>query len=256
MNLTISNHNNQKIAVSVNLPKQAKGLVFIAHGLGGFKEQAHIVSMKNAFHRHGYIVVRWDARNTIGESEGLMEDATISSYFDDYELVVSWASKQSWYKEPFVVVGHSLGAACAVLFTIKYPKKVKALAPLSLFTSGSDYTDTFESKELSFWKKTGIREWISSARPGLLKRIKWDFMIDAYKYDLLKKPDSITMPVLLIVGSKDNVTPLALQQKFYNLIPTLTKELHVIKGAVHTYRQKDHLSEVEDLIGKWLVKLK
>lgn len=44
----IKNRKGQKIAVVVEKLEEQKGLAFVMHGLGGFKEQPHII--KNASH--------------------------------------------------------------------------------------------------------------------------------------------------------------------------------------------------------------
>lgn len=256
MKHTIENKNNQKISVLVDQVKKPKGLAFVAHGLGGFKEQAHIVTIAKAFSNQGFNVVRWDTRQTIGESEGKLINATLTGYYQDFETVINWSSQQPWYEEPFIAAGHSLGSACVVLFAKKYPQKIKALAPLSLFTSGEDFEKhRFTKEEFLAWKKAGVREWVSSSQPGLLKKLKFNFMTDAYQYNLLDDLEKITMPVLLMVGGEDKVTPIPLQKKFYNLIPAKKKELHVIKGSEHTFYEKKHLQQVEELIESWLKKL-
>jgi hypothetical protein len=46
----IKNRNNVDLAVLVDEPKDNKlGLVFIAHGQGGIKEQVHIEALKDVF---------------------------------------------------------------------------------------------------------------------------------------------------------------------------------------------------------------
>lgn len=255
MNIVVKNKNKEKISVVVDKVKDSKGLAFVAHGLGGFKEQPHIKTFARAFNNKGYTVVRWDARKSIGKSEGELIDATLSNYFKDFETVVEWSGSQSWYKEPFVVCGHSLGAACSVLFAKKNPAKVKALAPFSLFVGGKAFEKRFTKKELSQWKKTGIREWVSSANPDLLKRLKWDFMIDAYRYDLLEDCKAVIMPTLLIVGSKDYVTVYKVQKQFYKAIPAKSKQLNVIEGSEHTFSEKKHIKEIQKIIEKWMDKI-
>src|SRR5260221_6400320 len=94
----IKNRKGQKIAVIVEQPNgQTKGLAFVMHGLGGFKEQPHIQVMAEAFLDNGYRVVRFDATNSFGESEGKYEDATTTNYYEDLEDVINWSKKQSWY---------------------------------------------------------------------------------------------------------------------------------------------------------------
>lgn len=254
MKTQIINTQGKKIILDVDTPKKIKGIAFISHGLGGFKEQPHIITFSQTLNDEGFLSVRWDARNTLGESEGNLVDATLTNYAQDFNTVVDWASTQGWYQEPFIVCGHSLGAACALLFAIDHPKKVKALIIASAFISGLEFEKTFPSKILDKWKQAGVREWMSSSQPGVIKRIKWDFMEDAYGYDLLTNVKNLTQPLLLLVGSDDDNTPVNLQESFFHAVPSKEKEFHIIKGAEHTFKKTFHLNQIEKIIKTWIKK--
>ncbi len=116
-NIFIKNRKKQSISVAVERANNAKGLVFVMHGLGGSKKQPHIITFADAFGGSGYDVVRFDTTNTFGESDGKYEDATVTNYYEDLEDVIQWAQGQDWYREPFTLVGHSLGGFCTALFT-------------------------------------------------------------------------------------------------------------------------------------------
>lgn len=250
----IQNRKNQKIAVIVEPSSQHKGLVFVMHGLGGFKEQPQIEAFTEVFSKKGYTVVRFDTTNTLGESDGKYENATVTNYYEDLEDVISWAKSQKWYQEPFILVGHSLGGLCVALYAQKYPKKVKALAPISAVISGKLSIEAHPKEEIEKWQKTGWRVSISKSRPGVIKRLPWSHMEDRLKYDLLKDADKLKMPVLLIVGDNDKVTPVEHQRLFYEKLPG-PKELHIIEGAEHTFRETKHLKEIQQIISHWITSI-
>ncbi len=247
----IENRKGQKIVVIIDpAPKQA-GLAFVMHGLGGFKEQSHIETFADAFMENHYTVVRFDTTNTLGESDGNYEDATITNYYEDLEDVIKWAKFQSWYEEPFVLVGHSLGGICSALYAEKYPAKVKGVAPISTVVSGKLSYEAHPKQELENWEKTGWLIEESRSKPGVIKRLKWSHMLDRLRYDLLPNVNKLIMPVLLIVGENDSSTPLSHQKILYEKLPN-KKELHVIKGAPHTFRDKKHLSEIKEIFSNWI----
>ena len=241
----------------VGIPTQAsgdlsrKGLVFVMHGLGGFKEQPHIVAMAEAFVGHGYTAVRFDTTNTFGESVGKYEEATTTNYYEDLEDVINWAAMQAWYMEPFVLVGHSLGGLCTALYAEHHPEKVKAVAPISTVVSGVLSMDGHgKHDEWRKWKGTGWREEISKST-GKIKRLPYSHMEDRLKYDLLPEVRKLIMPVLLVVGELDDGTPPEHQKILYDALPG-AKELHIIKGAPHTFREAEPLAELKKIIRQWL----
>lgn len=235
------------------MEKNAKphGLAFVMHGLGGHKNQPHIQTFADAFRESGYTVVLFDATNSTGKSGGKLEDATLTNYYQDLADVIAWSGKQNWYREPFWLAGHSLGGISAALYAEKFPKKVKALAPISTVVSGKLSLETHSKAELREWERIGMRSWESSTQPGLTKHLKWRHITDRQRYDLLPKAKKLIMPVLLIVGSLDLTTPLKHQKMLFNALPG-QKELRVINGARHTFTEKKHLAEIKKILKQWI----
>lgn len=247
----IKNRYNKNIAVVVRKNPNQKGLAFVMHGLGGFKEQPHIQTFADAFSGNNFTTVLFDATHTFGESEGDYADATTTNYYEDLEDVINWTKNQSWYQEPFWLVGHSLGGISTALYAERYPEKIKALAPTATVVSGKLSREKYEKDELENWEKTG---WIikpSNAVPGRIKKLKWSEMEDRIKYDLLPEAHKLTMPVLLIVGDQDKSTPLEHQKIFFHKLPG-KKELHVIKNSSHTFKGPEHLEEIKTIFDKWI----
>ena len=244
------------MVVLVEETSNQRGLAFVMHGLSGNKDQAHIQTFAEAFKENGYTVVRFDTTNTFGESDGNYEDATTTNYYEDLEDVIAWASTQSWYQEPFVLAGHSLGGISTALFAERYSEKVKALAPISTVISGKLMVETEKYKHglLEEWKRTGWKEEARESHPGQVKRLPWSHMEDRMKHDLLPDVYKLTMPVLMIVGDQDKGTPPEHQQLLFEKLPG-KKELHVIRGGPHTFRDPEHLKEIKEIFDKWIKSL-
>lgn len=247
----IKNRKGQNIIVIIEKAPSQQNLVFIMHGLGGFKEQPHLQVMADAFKENGYTTVRFDTTNTIGESDGKYEDATTTNYYEDLKDVISWAETQEWYQEPFCLAGHSLGSICIALYTESHPEKVKALAPISTVVSGKLSFEAHSKKELKEWKRTGWQIKESKSKSGIMKKLPWFHMEDRLKYNLLDKIDKLTMPVLLIVGENDESTPPKHQKILYDKLPG-KKEMHIIKGATHTFRKEKYLQEIKEIFLNWI----
>ena len=154
--LEFMNRDNKKIVVIIDYVKNSKGLAIVMHGLGGLKEQPHIVTFSEAFLESGYTVVRFDVTHTFGESEGNYENATTTNYYNDLCDVITWAKDQQWYQEPFILAGHSLGGISVALFAENYPEKVKAVAPISTVISGKLHAEAIPKEKLDEYNKNEL----------------------------------------------------------------------------------------------------
>lgn len=252
--LFIENRKKQKLAVIVEQSEQQRGLAIIMHGLGGFKEQDHLIAIADCFKEKGFTVIRFDTTNTLGESDGNYEQATLTNYYEDMEDVIGWAAGQSWYQEPFVLLGHSLGGISVALYAEKYPQKVLALAPISPVVSGALSVEAhkkYDVEGFAHWEQTGWYEQTSISKPGTVKRLPWSHIVDRLKYDLLPRVSTLTMPTLLIVGEQDTATPPDQIRLLFDALPG-QKEFYIIKGAPHTFRAPEHLSEIRNIIALWI----
>ena len=254
--LFIKNRKGQKISLIIEINENQNGLAFVMHGLGGFKEQDHVTTFADAFRGRGFTVIRFDTTNTLGESDGKYENATITNYYEDLKDVIKWAQEQKWYQEPFVLSGHSLGGICISLYAEKHPENVLALAPISTVISGKlsvEARKRYEPKVFAEWERTGWQEGERRSKTGVIKQLPWSHISDRLKYDLLPNVSRLTMPVLLIVGENDTSTPSDHVQILFEALPG-SKEYHIIKNAPHTFRDRKHLEEIKTLFFKWIDK--
>lgn len=247
----ITNRHKQKISVIVERPERQSGLVFVMNGLGGWKDQPHIVAIAEAFRENDYTTVRFDTTNTFGESDGRYEDATTTNYYEDLEDVIDWAQTQDWFVDPFAVAGHSLGGICTALYAERHPEQVQTVLPISTVVSGQLSGEAHGTKMLEQWQRDGWHERESETIKGRIKRLPWSHMVDRLQYDLMPGVGKLTMPVLLVVGSKDETTPLKHQQILFDALPD-KKALHVIAGGPHTFRSAEHITELKTVISDWL----
>jgi len=252
--IIIKNRKNQNIVVVIEKAEKQKGLVFIMHGLGGFKEQLHIELSAKVFRDNHYTVIRFDTTNTFGESDGNYEDATITNYYEDLEDIIAWSKNQEWYEEPFCLAGHSLGGFCITYYAINHIKEVKAIAPSAPVVSGELSLEAHGKEEIDNWKKTGWKIAESKSKPGIIKKLKWSHMEDRLKYDLLPDANKLTMPVLLTVGENDDSVLPEHEKLLFEKLPG-KKEFYIIKDAPHTFREKKHLDEVYQIMDKWIKSL-
>lgn len=249
--LRIRNRNDTELAVAVAISDHPKGVAFVAHGLGGFKEQAHIRVIAEACQAAGYNVVTYDAANSLGQSGGRMQEATLTNYYEDLEDVIAWAATQSWYAGPLLIAGHSIGGACAVMYAANHPGTVAAIIPVCPMVAGSIYeARKANPKAMERWEKKGYLT-VPSAKPGKLKRIGWNFAADLRTHDIRTVAPGVQCRSLFIAGSKDTELP---PEDIQQLVDKVNGpvEFHVIQGMGHNPRSKKHLAELRQTIQAWL----
>ena len=255
----VKNRYGLKIVGEVLKPSDPKGLAFVLHGLGGFKEQEHLLTLVSVLLENNYSVVNFDATNSFGESEGRYENATMQLHYEDLVDVTNWAQTQDWYLEPFVLVGHSLGGYAVARYAEDFPEKVKALFPFDLVVSGvlsHEALKNHEPEKLKTWESLGWKEEESKSRPGVVKRLPWSHMQERLKHNLLPNVSKLKMPILFVFGENDVPCPPKHGKFFYDALPETTlKEFHIIKGAPHTFRDKKHLDELRLIFSSWLGKI-
>jgi pimeloyl-ACP methyl ester carboxylesterase len=244
----IKNRKNQNISVAVDKANNQIGLAFVMHGLGDSKDSDHIRTFVNCFLNNDYTVVSFDTTNTFGESDGIFENANITNYYEDFVDVINWTKKQDFFQKPFILCGHSLGAICSAFYSENYPEEIKALAPFSTVINAELSRQNYSKEYLTNWEKTG---WITEdwGTQGKI-RLKWSYMKEKEKYDLLKEVNNLTMPVLMIVGELDNGTSPKHQKILFDKLPG-KKEIHIIKNAPHTFREEKHLNEIYQILNQW-----
>ncbi len=255
--VNIKNRKGENIVADLSTPENSKGLAFVLHGLGGFKEQPHILVIVETFLKNNYTVVNIDATNSFNESDGKYEDATMQNHYEDLVDVISWAKNQEWYIEPFILAGHSLGGYAVAQYAEDYPDKVRAVFPHALVVSGElshQAHKKFESQKLKDWKETGWNERSSVSKPGLIKRLPYSHMEERLQHDLIPNVSKLSMPVLFVVGEKDEPCPPEHNKILYDLVPG-PKEIHIIPGAPHTFRDSEHLEQFKNILDNWLTKI-
>jgi len=250
----IKNRYNLEIVGYVEIPEEPIGLAFTLHGLGSTKETPNITYLVDTFLKHNYIVVNFDATNSVGGSGGRYEYSTFGKHYEDLVDVISWAKNQEWYKEPFVLAGHSMGGYAVLQYAEDYPNEVKSVFAFAPTISGElsvKAKEKYSREDFNKWKETGwqIRE--SKSIPGVIKKLPWSHMEERMNHNLLINVKKLNMPVAILVGDKDEQCPLEQQEILFDSLTT-KKDLYTIIGAPHTFRTEDDLNSLKKYLDIWL----
>ncbi|MCG9483418.1 alpha/beta hydrolase [Acinetobacter pittii] len=121
--------------------------------------------------------------------------------------------------DPVTLITHSMGGNIATAFTLKYPEKVKSIIYTGTHLSGTQFKELGETADTLFdgvstsIKSVGFFQAFGLTPDICLEAAKWSrfsLLANAYalaNYDPQKRYDEIQVPVLIIQGANDVVTP-------------------------------------------------
>jgi len=240
--ISFKNNKGQKIVGILHKPnkKPCGHGVVICHGFKGYKEQAHLKSLSSALEHAGFVALRFDFTNEVGESFGKLENIKFSDHLADLKSAVDYISKQKNVDPKKIgLVGHSLGGQLVIHYA-PTDKRIKAIVGLAgSYIRGKGKT-SLEKKALEqrkVAKETGYF-YIYSGRTKKRYKIKIDFYIDLIKHDTPSQAKKIKVPTMLLHGLKDSSVHISSSKTIYKLLKQ-PKKLIEIKGAPHTWRGND-----------------
>lgn len=171
-------------------------------------------------------------------------------------------------QEPATLIGNSLGGHIALLISLKYPKWSEGLVLTGssglyersfggeTFPKRRDYQYIRRKTEEVFYNPlTATKELVDEVYGIVNNRIKAIKIVtiarSAIRNNLLCDLEKISIPVLLIWGKQDNVTPPEVAEDFDRYIPNT--ELHWIDNCGHA-PMMEKPDEFNTLVLNWLKK--
>lgn len=247
---TALSRNGDAIVCTRYIPDKAiQGTLVLIHGLGGYKEQEHLVSVARGAAQHGFQTIVCDAVDDITNGNDAVMRATPTRRIENLEDVVRSVTKEPWFQGVLLVGGHSLGGLAAGIVASRAEFQTKGAILLSPVVSGDMQWAARGVEVLKAWKKATFidREFVT--RPGEIFRLHADLALDARRYSLLQVADDLArQPVLLVVGSDDEATPPSqVQLAAFALGDSATYQ--EIPGTRHNFRGAE--TEVERIVSEW-----
>lgn len=216
-------------------------IVILAHGVTGDLDRPVIVATAAALNAAGFDTLQFSFAGN-GNSEGAFRAATITKEIADLGAVID-AVAPSYQK--IAVVGHSMGAAVAVL---RAAGDLRIAALVSL----AGMVDTKRFAETEFGEVT----------PG--EGCMWDEpdcpLSQAYMDDLRQivsvtpQAEKISVPWLLVHGTADDVV---LPEDTKTIVSLRGDDVSVrfIEGADHSFNDPEHQSEMTRAVAGWLTEV-
>lgn len=161
-----------------------------------------------------------------------------------------------------ILTGNSLGGHIALMYTLKYPEKVKAIAltgSSGLFENSlgvdypkkSDYDFVRNKTEYTFYNPaTATKELVDEVYEIVNNREKAIRILhlarSALRNNLREQLKNISVPVMLIWGKNDRITPPFVGEEFHRLLPTSSLEFINKCGHAAMMEQPEEFNRILD----------
>jgi hypothetical protein len=224
-----------------------KPIIIMCHGFSTSKDGRTFVRLEEILNEQGISTFRFDFFGH-GESDGKFAEITTSEAIDDVLNSIKFL-KESGYKK-IGLIGSSFGGMASIIAA----SRTEDLYILALKSPVSDYRSMAHARrseqELEDWKEKGFIELDSTDEER--KSLNYSFYEDAENVKGYEAAKKITIPVLIVHGTKDETVPLAQSQKTARLIENC--RLKIIQGCDHVYTNPEHFERLLDLISKFIIK--
>jgi len=252
--------------------RQPDKVLFIAHGIG--EHAARYDHLARALNEDGIAVFALDHRGH-GRSGGLR------AYFDDFsqpvrdlhqlwdETVVAYGGR------PFYLYGHSMGSIIALMFALQYPSQLSGLLLTGTATTVEEAQPAFLVQAAliggsilpKLRSTTGFDANVLSTDPNTVRAYQTDPLVDGKPIRLgmargiilngravLQRADELRLPLLIMHGADDQLTPSSGSQAVYDRASSEDKTLRFWPGMRHELINEMDRQAVIDAMRDWLMK--
>jgi dipeptidyl aminopeptidase/acylaminoacyl peptidase len=221
----------EKISGILHLPeKKNPPCVIASHGLLSSKDSEKYIALGNRLSQEGIAMLRFDFRG-IGESEGRMEDDTISRRIVDLGSAVDFIRTRQNLGNRIGLLGSSLGGYVS-LIKASMDQKTRAVVI---------WATPFHLDDLKSNKGTEGHPLPEEA-----------FFEDLPKHRLLPLLPKVSN-CMVIHGEKDELVPVDQAWEIFDNVGA-PKEIHILEGADHRLTDPAHRSHAMELSVAWFKK--
>lgn len=203
VDLRFENGRGQTLAGTLHHPIGAPcGGAVICHGMLSHRRSPKHLGLARKLSSLGVLTLRFDFAGR-GESEGRTEDITYEGQVQDLAAAVSVVRGEA---DPLALVGSSMGGAVAILYASNDPA-ISCVVGIATVGRPSVVLVRHGAPAMAQrWRDAGTIE-IAGHRLG------YELLRSARRADVVGAARSLTCPLLLVHGARDDVVPLAQAQE-------------------------------------------
>jgi pimeloyl-ACP methyl ester carboxylesterase len=170
--------------------------------------------------------------------------------------------------ESVTLIGNSLGGHVGLVYAAKHPENIKAMALTGSsglyentlggsFPPREDYSFVKKKVEYTFYDPAyATKELVDEVYEIVNNRVKLIKILSlaksAIRHNMSKELKKIKLPVCLIWGKNDTITPPEVAEEFHKLLPN--SELHWIDKCCHA-PMMECSAEFNTILETWLMKI-
>lgn len=202
-------------------------VVLFVHGFNSTKNHKHFLPIIEELSKKEISTFRFDTFGQ-GESDGKLEDLTISRAVDDTVQAIKYLENLGYLN--IGIVGTSFGGFVSLVVASKYNK----LKFLALKSPVSDYLLQINSiasdKDIENWKNNGF---VNYRDADQFVKLNYSFYEDIKNYDIYESLKALKIPVLIVHGTGDKTVSVDQSMKLSKLLRN--SKLETIINADHGY---------------------
>lgn len=244
--IELRNRDGKGMPATLQIPDgEAQGVVVLLHGIGGWKDQPLLVALANAFVQDDYAAVRFDESNGVNNPDGDFFHETTTQYTRDVEDVVTYLKGQDWYRQPLILVGHSMGGLVAAWYVAEHPDNVSRLILTAPAVSWKSMWWAWLPLALLDLVRGHMKMLGVDGKKFRLSPLWWK---DFFKFDGYRYAPKILVPTLIISAEKDHTVAKPFEHRGYTK-RFANAEHSTISWADHDFT--GHEDEVIATIKQW-----
>jgi pimeloyl-ACP methyl ester carboxylesterase len=240
-------HGHRISAILSRPARPAQAAVVLCHGFLSCKNSTTNKTLTRVLNEAGLATLRFDFFGQ-GESEGLLEDITVSLGIRQAHGAVDLMLSHGY--ERLGLVGSSFGGLVAILTAAQR----QDIACLALKCPVVDFAEElrleFGPDELARWRSTNT---IPNIMGGAARiRLKYALYEDCLRNVAYEPAANIVAPTLIVQGARDELVPLHQTQRLLEVLRG-PKRLDLLPEADHQFTRGEDFRTMTAAITDWLV---
>jgi len=215
--------------------------ILVVHGFRGNRQETHITAIADALAWAGFVSLRADLTDNLGESEGSFRDLTVSGEVSDALDALSYlAGHPRVMGSCLGITGHSLGGLVALLAAPVEPR-VKAVVSLSAVFDMTPRLHGILGERFNEWERSGQ---VEMDPPGCGIMLGYQFYQDLLRQDVPGALSRLQVPLRVVHGEDDKGVPVEDARLIHQQASSNEKDLALLPGADHGFTRETDLMKV------------